>query len=50
MVLITYIIIAVVLFILSGIKIVNQYERGVRFTLGKYAGMMKSRNSNCRSL
>ena len=40
MALITYIIIAVVLFILSGIKVVNQYERGVRFTLGKYAGMI----------
>ncbi len=26
---------------LSSIKIVNQYERGVKFTLGKYAGIMK---------
>jgi regulator of protease activity HflC (stomatin/prohibitin superfamily) len=33
------IIIAVVVFILSGIKIVNQYERGVVLTLGRYTGM-----------
>lgn len=32
---------AVVIFILSGLKVVNEYERGVRFTLGKYTGMMK---------
>jgi len=32
---------AVVLFILSGIKIVNQYERGVKFTLGKFEGIMQ---------
>jgi len=32
---------AVVIFILSGIKIVKEYERGVKFTLGKYVGMMK---------
>lgn len=30
----------VVLFILGGIKVVNEYERGVRFTLGKYSGIM----------
>jgi regulator of protease activity HflC (stomatin/prohibitin superfamily) len=30
----------VMIFILSGIKIVNQYERGVKFTLGQYAGIM----------
>ncbi|MFH1317107.1 MAG: slipin family protein [Candidatus Woesearchaeota archaeon] len=30
----------VVLFILSGLKVVNEYERGVRFTLGKYTGIM----------
>ena len=34
-----YIIIAVVVFILSGIKVVNQYERGVVLTLGKFTGM-----------
>ncbi len=28
------------LFLLTGIKVVSEYERGVRFTLGKYAGMM----------
>ncbi len=28
-----------VLFIISGIKIINQYERGVVLTLGKYTGM-----------
>lgn len=32
-------IIAVVVFILSGIKIVNQYERGVVLTLGKFTGV-----------
>ena len=26
--------------ILSGLKIVNQYERGVKFTLGKFSGIM----------
>ncbi|MBR9677302.1 slipin family protein [Candidatus Woesearchaeota archaeon] len=31
----------IVIFILSGLKIVNEYERGVKFTLGRYAGMMK---------
>ncbi|MBT4604024.1 slipin family protein [archaeon] len=31
----------VVLIILSGIKIVKEYERGVLFTLGKYSGVMK---------
>jgi regulator of protease activity HflC (stomatin/prohibitin superfamily) len=30
-----------VLFLLSGIKIVKEYERGVKFMLGKYAGLMK---------
>jgi len=36
-----YVIGAVVIFILAGIKVVNQYERGVRFTLGRYSGLMK---------
>ena len=31
----------IVLFVLSGIKVVKEYERGVKFTLGKYSGMMK---------
>jgi len=29
-----------VLFVLSGLKIVKEYERGVKFTLGKYTGIM----------
>jgi len=29
----------VIIFILSGLKIVNQYERGVVLTLGKYSGL-----------
>lgn len=32
-------IIAVVLFVLSGIKVINQYERGVVLTLGKFTGL-----------
>jgi regulator of protease activity HflC (stomatin/prohibitin superfamily) len=35
------IVILIVLFILSSLKVVKEYERGVRFTLGKYTGMMK---------
>lgn len=34
-----FIIVAVAIFILSGIKIINQYERGVVLTLGKYTGI-----------
>ncbi|PIZ54557.1 hypothetical protein COY28_02540 [Candidatus Woesearchaeota archaeon CG_4_10_14_0_2_um_filter_57_5] len=30
----------VALYIFAGLKVINQYERGVRFTLGKYSGMM----------
>ena len=29
------------LFILSGLKVVKEYERGVRFTLGKFTGVME---------
>ncbi len=36
----TYVVGAVVLFILMGLKIVKEYERGVRFTLGKFTGVM----------
>jgi regulator of protease activity HflC (stomatin/prohibitin superfamily) len=36
---VTFIIIAAVIFVLSGIKIVNQYERGVVLTLGKFTGV-----------
>lgn len=28
------------LFWLAGLKVINQYERGVKFTLGKYVGLM----------
>lgn len=34
-----FIIVVVAMFILSGIKIVNQYERGVVLTLGRFSGM-----------
>jgi regulator of protease activity HflC (stomatin/prohibitin superfamily) len=33
------IIVIVVLFVLSGIKVINQYERGVVLTLGRYTGI-----------
>ena len=33
------IVIAVVIFILSGLKVVNQYQRGVVLTLGRYTGI-----------
>ncbi len=29
------------LFVLSGLKIVNEYDRGVKFRLGRYAGIME---------
>jgi regulator of protease activity HflC (stomatin/prohibitin superfamily) len=35
----TFLLIVVGLFILSGIKIINQYERGVVLTLGKFSGV-----------
>ena len=35
------IIIILVLIVLSGLKIVKEYERGVKFNLGKYSGLMK---------
>jgi regulator of protease activity HflC (stomatin/prohibitin superfamily) len=38
---INYPIILLVLIILSGLKIVKEYERGVKFTLGKYSGVIK---------
>ena len=37
----SYLIALVILIILSSLKIVKEYERGVKFTLGKYAGIMK---------
>lgn len=30
---------AIVIFVLSGIKVVNQYQRGVVLTLGKFSGV-----------
>ena len=36
----TWAIIVIVLIILISIKQINQYQKGVKFTLGKYAGMM----------
>ncbi len=36
----TWVIGLVVIYILGGIKIINEYERGVRFTMGKYTGVM----------
>lgn len=39
LVLITFVGIGLIAFILSGLKIVDQYERGVVLTLGQYSGM-----------
>lgn len=36
---IVFLIIIFVLFVLSGIKVINQYERGVVLTLGKFSGI-----------
>lgn len=37
-----YVLLAIVfLFILAGLKVVNEYERGVRFTFGRYSGLMQ---------
>jgi len=36
----TWAIVVIVLIILISIKQINQYQKGVKFTLGKYAGMM----------
>ncbi len=33
--------IVVVFFVLSGLKIVKEYQRGVKFTLGRYSGILK---------
>jgi regulator of protease activity HflC (stomatin/prohibitin superfamily) len=34
-----FLIIVVVLFVLSGVKVINQYERGVMLTLGRFSGV-----------
>lgn len=36
---IIFLVIVVVIFVLSGIKVINQYERGVVLTLGKFTGI-----------
>jgi len=36
----SYVITVLIFYILAGLKIVKEYERGVKFTLGKYSGMM----------
>jgi len=41
MVLLGWIIGIIVVYFVLGIKVVNEYQRGVRFTLGKYTGIMK---------
>lgn len=35
----TFLVIIVVIFVLSGIKVINQYERGVVLTLGRFTGL-----------
>ena len=35
-----FIILAFVLYILSGFKIIKEYQRGVKFTFGKYVGII----------
>ncbi len=35
-----YIVVVVGIFFLSGLKQINQYERGVQFTMGRYTGIM----------
>lgn len=32
---------AIVIFLLSGLKVVNEYERGVKFTFGTYTGILE---------
>ena len=39
--LLSYTVIFLTLFIFSGLKVVKQYQRGVRFTLGKYTDIMQ---------
>ncbi len=35
-----YLLVIIVIFVLSSLKQINEYERGVRFTTGKYSGIM----------
>ena len=39
-----FLFLAVIIFVLSGIKIINQYERGVVLTLGRYTGIRQPRS------
>jgi len=39
MYLVIFLVVIAVIFVLSGLKVVNQYERGVVLTLGKYTGL-----------
>lgn len=36
---VVFLVVALIIFVLSGIKIINQYERGVVLTLGRYTGI-----------
>ncbi len=36
-----WILVLLVMYVLAGIRVVNEYERGVKFTIGKYSGLMK---------
>ncbi|MBW6461969.1 MAG: slipin family protein [DPANN group archaeon] len=36
-----FILIPVLVFLLTGLRVMNEYERGVRFRLGKYGGIVK---------
>jgi len=37
-------VVILVIFILSGIKVINQYERGVVLTLGRFTGVRQPQN------
>ena len=39
--LVGYVIVVLAAFVLFGLKIVKEYQRGVKFTLGKYSGIMQ---------
>ncbi len=40
MIILLYVIIFLAVLVFSGLKVVNEYERGVKFTLGKFSGEM----------
>jgi regulator of protease activity HflC (stomatin/prohibitin superfamily) len=37
--LLIFVLVAVIIFVLSGVKVINQYERGVMLTLGRFSGV-----------